>query len=156
MSAETRYGIDIRGALPADAGDIAQLLRQLGYAVDPRQAAERLDLLARQSEGNVLVATDFDGSIIGLIALNWCVMLQQERPVARITTLVVDDRARRRGIGRQLIKAGAQAARVAGCDVLELTSAMHRAEAHEFYRSIGFADSALRFSRTLRKKPPTA
>ncbi len=151
-----RYGVDIRGAVPADAADIAALLGQLGYPALPRQAADRLDALARRDDGTVLVATGHDGAVIGVIALHWCVMLHQERPVARITTLVVDDRERRRGIGRVLMKAGAQAARMAGCDALELTTATHRQDAHAFYRAQGFTDAALRFVRSLRKKSPKA
>jgi GNAT superfamily N-acetyltransferase len=156
MSSETRYEIDIRGASPADAPEIAELLHQLGYAVDAHQAGDRLALLAREPENKVLVAADFDGSVIGLIALNSCIMLQQPRPVARITTLVVHDRARRRGVGRMLIEACAQTARVAGCEVLELTSSMRRVDAHAFYRSIGFADSSLCFSRRLSEPLPAS
>jgi aminoglycoside 6'-N-acetyltransferase I len=151
MASGTRYGVDIRGAVPADAPDMALLLRQLGYEVDAREAAERLERIGRDPDGTLLVATGYDGAVIGLVAVHWCTMMQQARPVARITTMVVDDRERRRGIGRILMKAAAQAARAAGCDVLELTTALHRAEAQSFYQSIGFTLTAQRFSRSLRK-----
>jgi GNAT superfamily N-acetyltransferase len=152
VAAGTRYGIDIRGALPADATDIARLLGVLGYPMEPRQAAERLERVARDPDGTLLVATGYDGTVIGLVAVTWCAMLQQERPVGRITTLVVDDRETRRGIGRVLVKAAAQAARAAGCDVLELTTGLQRTEAHAFYRAIGFSETSLRFTRSLRRR----
>jgi aminoglycoside 6'-N-acetyltransferase I len=66
--------------------------------------------------------------------------------------MVVDARQARRGIGRVLVKAGAQAARAAGCDVLELTTGPQREDAHAFYRAIGFSETAKRFSRSLRKR----
>ncbi len=123
--------------------------------MSPRDAAERLDALRHAPGSAVLVAADY-GPVIGLVALHWCGMLQQARPVARITALVVDEAERRCGIGRLLVKAGAQAARVAGWDVLDLTTAPDQEEAQAFWRAIGFAQSALGFSRALRKKPPGA
>jgi predicted N-acetyltransferase YhbS len=152
MAPGNRHGIDVRTAAPADAADIAALLGQLGYPMDARESALRLEQAARQPAGTLLVATGETGAVVGLIALHWCFMVQQPRPVARITTMVVDDRERRRGIGRLLMKAGAQSARAAGCDVLELTTGLQRAEAHAFYRSLGFVETSLRFSRSLRRQ----
>jgi GNAT superfamily N-acetyltransferase len=154
MAGETRYGIDIRRAVPADAADSARLLGELGYPMTAREAAERLERSLRQADGTVLVATDWDGSVIGLVAVQWCAMLQQPHPVARIQTMVVDAAQARRGIGRVLVKAAAQAARTAGCDVLELTTGLQREAAHAFYRAIGFSETAKRFSRSLRKRNP--
>jgi GNAT superfamily N-acetyltransferase len=148
-------GIEVRGAVPADAADIARLLAQLGYETPPQEAAERLAPVLRDSQGTLLVAADY-GPLVGLIALHWTPMLQDPRPVARITTLVVDEAERGRGIGRLLLKAGAQAARQAGCDQLELTTGLQREEAHAFYRAQGFTSTSLRFVRSLRRNRPTA
>jgi aminoglycoside 6'-N-acetyltransferase I len=148
-----RQGVEVRGAVPADAADLARLLRQLGYDMNAAEAATRLETVLRDPQGSLLVAADY-GPVVGVIALHWCAMLPYPRPVARITTLVVDEQERQRGIGRLLLKAGAQAARQAGCDVLELTTAAHRAEAHAFYRAQGFVESSLRFTRSLRRNRP--
>src|SRR4051812_1355480 len=120
MAAGSRYGVDLRAASPADAADLAALFRQLGHPVDSRAVATRLDGLAHDAASAVLVATGWNGAVIGTIALHWYPTLQAERPIAMITALVVDDAERGRGVGRLLLKAGAQAARVAGCDVLEI------------------------------------
>ncbi len=144
-------GIDIRGALQADASDVAGLLGQLGYPMESRDVASRLEALARDPDATVLVAIGY-GPVVGLVVVNWCHMLHQARPLARITTLVVDDHERGSGIGRMLVKAASQAARMAGCDVLELTTGVRREAAHAFYRAIGFEQSSLRFSRSLRRK----
>ena len=82
------------------------MLRQLGHAVSPGDAAEHLDVLRRAPGSAVLVAAGY-GPVIGLVALHWCEVLQRARPVARITALIVDEAERRRGIGRMLVKAGA-------------------------------------------------
>jgi hypothetical protein len=40
-------------------------------------------------------------------------------------------------------------ASTAGCEIIELTSAATRAEAHAFYRSIGYEPNSLRFRKML-------
>jgi len=74
-------------------------------------------------------------------------MLQYAKPVMRITALVVDRRSRRRGIGRLLVAHALSWADQAGCQLVELTSALNRAEAHAFYRSLGFEQNSLRFRK---------
>ena len=67
----------------------------------------------------------------------------------RVTALVVHRRARRRGVGRSLMEDAEQMGSAAGCEFVELTSAMNRAEAHAFYRSIGYESNSLRFRKLL-------
>ena len=67
----------------------------------------------------------------------------------RVTALVVDCRARRRGIGKLLMDRAESLASTAGCEIVELTSAATRAEAHAFYRSIGYEPNSLRFRKVL-------
>jgi len=38
-----------------------------------------------------------------------------------------------------------------GCELIELTSALNRAEAHGFYRNLGFEANSLRFRKSLRE-----
>lgn len=140
--------VSIRPARPADAAQIEALLRQLGYRMAAADLHERLAALARTGTDTVLVAAG-DGLVVGLIALHCSTMLHQDRPTARITTLVVGDNARGCGIGRQLVEAGAVAARQAGCAVLELTTALHRDDARAFYEAIGFTASSVRLHRAL-------
>jgi ribosomal protein S18 acetylase RimI-like enzyme len=40
----------------------------------------------------------------------------------------------------------------AGCEFVELTSAMNRAEAHAFYRSIGYETNSFRFHKSLVRR----
>ena len=143
----SRYGVEIRAALPADAPDVAALLQ-----LDARTAAVRLEALAATADSPVLVATGY-GPLAGLVALHWGGTLQQPRPVARLTALVVDADQRRQGIGRMLVKAGSQAARIAGCDVLEVAAGE---DALGFFRAIGFDGDVILLSRSLRKKPASA
>lgn len=138
----------IRSAVPADAPVVAGLLRQLGYDRGAADVAESLGALGQAGSDRVLVAVA-GGTVLGVIALHWMRMLHRRAPVARITTLVVDEQARGRGIGRLLVEAGSEAARLAGCDMVELTTLLRREGAQAFYRSLGFEASSYRMHRSV-------
>jgi hypothetical protein len=76
-------------------------------------------------------------------------MLRDTAPVMRVTALVVDGRPRRRGVGKLLMDHAEHLAATAGCEAVELTSAVGRTEAHAFYRSIGYEANSLRFRKML-------
>jgi GNAT superfamily N-acetyltransferase len=139
----------IRLATPADAAALCVLLRELGYEVAPAAAAERLARLHASGTDPVFIAVEGDAPL-GLVALHWAPMIHLEKPVARITALVVAERARRRGIGRLLIDRAIAVATAAGCGRVELTSANDRSDAHAFYRAAGFQQSSQRFHRELK------
>jgi len=149
MATGTRYGVDLRAALPADAADLAALLG--GTA---RQMADRLEAMARDPASAVLVATAWNGAAIGVIALSWHPSLAADRPLARITALAVAEEERRNGIGRLLIKAGAQAARAAGCDLLEAAPSEKEEGGTAFLQALGFVTAGGNLARPLRKRAP--
>jgi len=146
--AGTRYGVDLRAALPADAADLAGLLGGTARAM-----AARLEAFPRDS-GAVLVATGWNGAVIGVIALHWQPGLTSDRPVARIAALAVAEEERRNGIGRVLIKAGSQAARQAGCDSLEAAPPEGAGPAAAFLSALGFVPAGANTVRPLRKRAP--
>lgn len=129
---------------------MAVLLAAAGHVIDARELAERLAAM-RDSSATALVALQW-GPPSGLVVLHWYRTLQAARPVAQITTLLVSAEERRQGIGRLLIKAAAQAARMAGCGDLELMTASDAPSLHEFCRATGFAEAGPRFVRALRKQ----
>ncbi len=141
--------VHVRAATPGDAPAVSRLLSQLGYEVAPSEVSTRLDALARSFADPVLVAAEESGAVLGVVALHWARMLFHGAQIARITTLVVDGQARGRGVGRLLVEAGAAAAQAAGCDAIELTTALRRSDAQAFYRSLGFEASSYRMSRAL-------
>ena len=146
----SRYGLEIRAATVGDAPGLSELLRRHGQAVDPRILGERLDAL-RAGPGTALIALEW-GPPSGLVVLHWYRTLELATPIAQVTMLLVDEDARRRGIGRLLVKAGAQAARVAGSDTLELLAPPDQADLRAFCLATGFTEAGSRFSRALRKK----
>jgi GNAT superfamily N-acetyltransferase len=123
-------------------------LGELGYELSSQAAAERVQRLNETGSDPIFVASE-DSYPLGLIALHLCHMIQYRTPIARITALVIHQRMRRRGIGRLLIDHALRWADERGCEFVELTSALNRAEAHAFYRDLGFEASSLRFRKSL-------
>jgi N-acetylglutamate synthase-like GNAT family acetyltransferase len=144
MAHGLRRGVELRGAIPLDAADIARLLGQ-----PEGEMPARLEALGRDPHSALLVAADY-GPVVGLVALHWHPVLQAPRPVARISALVVAEEERHRGIGRMLLKAAAQAARQAGCDSLEWLT--ENADAQGFCAATGFVAAGSGFVRALRKR----
>lgn len=140
--------IEVRPCTPEDAAAVSALLGELGYEASSQAAADRVRQLNATGSDPTFIAGE-DGRPLGLIALHLCHMIQYQAPVARITALVVDQRVRRRGIGRLLIDHALRWAEERGCEFVELTSALNRAEAHTFYCELGFEANSLRFRRLL-------
>ncbi len=147
---KSRYGLEIRAATSAGAPGLSEMLGAAGHEIAPRILAERLDAL-RQEQGAVLVAQAW-GPPSGVVVLHWYRTLGAAQPTAQITTLLVGVEDRRRGIGRLLVKAAAQAARAAGCGALEMLVPAEEASLREFCLATGFAEARAGFVRALRKK----
>ena len=145
-----RYGLDIRAVTANEAPGLAILLAEAGHVIDPRDLAARLATL-RSASGTALVALKW-GPPSGLVVVHWFPTLHTARPIAQITTLLVSGEDRRQGIGRLLVKAAAQAARVAGCGDLEIIADPDAPALAAFCRATGFADAGTRFARSLRKQ----
>lgn len=144
-----RHGMEIRAATAAEAPGLATLLAEAGLAVEPRDLAERLTAL-RQGPGTALVALQW-GPPSGLVVLHWHPTLTSG-PVATVSLLLVTGEQRRQGVGRLLLKAAAQAARVAGCERIEIAVRPGREDLAGFCRATGFAEAGPRFTRSLRKQ----
>jgi GNAT superfamily N-acetyltransferase len=140
--------VEIRISTPEDAAAVSYLLEQLGYVLEPQRAAERIHRLGETGVDPILLAVA-DGQVLGLLAMHLTQMLQYQTPVMRVTALIVERHARRRAIGKLLMERAEHLAAAAGCEFVELTSALGRTEAHAFYRSIGYEPNSLRFRKTL-------
>jgi predicted N-acetyltransferase YhbS len=146
----SRHGLEIRAVAPIDAPGLVTLLAEAGHAIDARHLAERL-VAVREAPGTALIAAQW-GPPSGLVVLHWYPTLGDARPTAQITALLVGIADRRRGIGRLLLKAAAQAARTAGCGRLEMVAPGDAASLHAFCRATGFIEAGATFVRSLRKQ----
>jgi GNAT superfamily N-acetyltransferase len=143
----------VRAAVPQDDPErVFDVLWQLAPA-DPRPDATRLaaawrDLHA-QAGRRLLLAVAGDivvGTLDTLVAPN---LTHDARPYMVVENVVVAPDWRRRGVARALMAAAVDDALAAGCYKVQLVSNAARAEAHTFYASVGFAQSALGYRRYL-------
>jgi GNAT superfamily N-acetyltransferase len=136
---QRRAGATIRSAELTDAQRIAELLTALGYPADADTVRERLTYWLPDQASRVLVA-DLDGRVAGCISLHAIPYLERTGRWLRIESLVVEAGSRRGGAGRALVDAAERLARQWGCLLIEVTSQRSRADAHAFYRRLGFTD----------------
>lgn len=136
----------IREAKPRDAEALAELISALGYDVTAADLRRRLAGLGKAGQ-QALVAEK--GELLGLLTTAVTVVLHRPRPVARISLLVVDEKARGTGIGTVLVAEAADRLAARGCGLLEVTSNMKRLRAHGFYERLGFERSSYRFVKSL-------
>ena len=140
--------LEIRDADPDDAEALAQLIGQLGYPTSAAAVTHRLARLAASEVDRCVVAA-LDGAVVGLASIHTSLTIVDEDPVAKISSIVVDQRYRRRGIGEALVSELEADARARGCSLIFLTTAESRADAHAFYRRLGFEETGRRFAKRL-------
>ena len=140
--------VTVRDAAPADEQVIGDLLEQLGHPISPETTRHQLAFLAGTGHDRVLVA-EGDSVVLGVLSLHWTPLLHCDKPLGRVTALVVDEAARGRGIGSRLVAEAERVLREAGCSAVEVTSNVRRVEAHDFYRGLGYGQPSAYFRRDL-------
>jgi aminoglycoside 6'-N-acetyltransferase I len=146
----SRHGLTIRAANSGDLEGLAELLKIAGRHVPRERLAARLAELGGQP-GALLIADEW-GPPSGLICVHWHAVLTADLKVGWISDLLVDPDRRRNGVARLLLKAGSQAARVAGCGELILHAAPESSDVRAFCLATGFAQLGEAFTRPLRKR----
>ena len=116
---------------------LQHLTPQLGAHKIPPRHEELAAMLASES-CTLLIARDSnaDGAIIGILCLNIYRVPTGVRSI--IEDVVVDESARRMGIGEALMLRALDVARAAGASGVSLTSRPDREAANRLYQSMGF------------------
>jgi GNAT superfamily N-acetyltransferase len=139
--------VRIRPATDGDAPALSRLLTQLGYPTDAADIPERIDKLHARPGTTVLVAEDRQGEVVGLVTVHLFQSIHVGQPTAWLTTLVVDETARGRGIGSALVERAEEWAIQHGARRISLTSALHRTHAHDFYRTRNYEHTGVRLTK---------
>ena len=134
----------VRAAGADDAPQLVALIGLLGHEVTLTGIRERLVDAGLPT----LVATE-GGTVVGLCGLHLMRPIHRERPVGRVTILVVAEAWRGKGVGRLLVDAAEQTLADAGCGLVEVTSNDRLVEAHRFYAAVGYERTSQRFAKRL-------
>ncbi|HEX4187516.1 MAG TPA: GNAT family N-acetyltransferase [Solirubrobacteraceae bacterium] len=131
-----------RLAGPGDAEPIALLLdgfnREFGEPTPgPRSLARRVSALLAAGELTVLLAGEGPD---GLAVLRFRPAIWSEALECYLAELYVVPARRRRGLGRALMTASLEAARVRGADRIELGTSEGDVAARALYESLGFSN----------------
>lgn len=141
----------IREAQSGDVHQMAALLTQLGYPATGQQLDERLAYWLPDPMSLILVAEQAR-RLVGCLSMHAIPYLERTGRWARIESLVVDASSRGLGTGRSLMAAAEASARRWHCLAVEVTSLRTRADAHAFYKRMGYTDVCAesgRFVKTL-------
>jgi GNAT superfamily N-acetyltransferase len=111
---------------------------QLGYPVEPDELRRRLAAVTANDDAAVLVATDSQDRAIGWLHVELKRTLVAPL-TAQIMALVVDERVRGGGVGRELVAAADAWALARGCKRLMVATRVTRERAHRFYLREGFS-----------------
>lgn len=144
-----------RAAKRDDLDEIAQLFdayRQFyGQAPDATGARAFIRERFERGESTILVAGD-GPSMLGFAQLYPTFCSVAAAPIWVLYDLFVDPRARRRGVGRTLLRAAPEHARAHGAVRLELATARSNAAAQALYEAEGWVrdDEFFRYGLALR------
>lgn len=137
----------LRDAKPSDAGPLVELIHFLGHEIDEKAVRKNLTRLKKLGE-TPIIAT-LEKKLVGLVGVHRTVTIHRDAPLGRITILVVAKEAQKLNLGRMLVEAAEQWCRKQGCKLIEVTSNDRRADAHAFYRHLGYERTSVRFFKKL-------
>jgi GNAT superfamily N-acetyltransferase len=140
-----RQSVTIRPAAEADAERIAALLTDEGYPAGPSDIVERLARFA--SPHSQVIVADYEGEVLGFIALHALPRFEHSDRVIRIMALVVDAGVRDRGVGHLLMGEAERIGVELGAAFVEVTAGHHRADARHLYESLGYDGSVAAYLR---------
>ena len=141
-------GVVVREAEKRDLGVLAKLMSELGYPTSFEEMNRRLEEISADPSYGTLVA-ETDGQVLGVVGLHLERFYEKNEPCARLMALVVGSEHRDRGVGRALISAAEDWARRRGAGEVMLTTHKRRADAHRFYRNVGYEATGYRFYKEL-------
>ncbi len=141
--------VRVRPMARGDLEAVAALSAQLGYPVAGDALAHHFELLQEAPENALLVTEETgDEQVVGWVHVAGRVSLETG-PFAQISGIVVDERVRGRGVGRELMAAAEAWAAARGYDVMRLWSNVVRERAHRFYEELGYEH--IKTSKVFRK-----
>jgi GNAT superfamily N-acetyltransferase len=147
------YGanMEIRDARDEDAGAVAVLITQLGYATTEEEMRRRLQRIGADPQYVSLVALDHT-TIVGFLGMAFGLHYEYNGSYARIVALSVAPEMQGKGVGTGLVAAAENIARSRGALMCLVNSGIQRTETHKFYEKCGFSWRSKGFYKPLLQK----
>jgi len=101
------------------------------------------------SDKKIFVAELDDMKIVGMVSMMFLPRLNHTTLELYIPELVVLEKYRNQGIGKKLINSCIVLAKEKKCHRIRLESGNQRKDSHQFYKNLGFKQSALSFTKNL-------
>jgi len=144
--------IIIRDAMEQDISDILLLLYELGRPKSYNSDTNTFENIVRQyiidSDKQILVAI-YESKIVGMISMMFLSRLNRTTLEMYIPELVVLKKYQNQGIGKKLINYCIIISKDKKFHRIRLESGNIRQESHQFYKHLGFEQSALSFTLNL-------
>ncbi len=132
--------IEIRRAIPGDAGAIAELATALGYPSSRIVVSKRLADTLSRNDHFVAVAVDASCRVIGWIHACEELRIESDRKV-EVGGLIVKKQERGKGAGLKLLEAAESWAAELGVADIRLRSNVVRENAHAFFERAGYRNT---------------
>ncbi len=144
----------VRVAVPADAPALLPMFQAFyGKYLEVHDAEGiRSRLAAAASVDTVLVALS-DGHPAGFASLRVIPQIETAHPHAELSDIYVDERFRRRGVGRALMSHAERLACERGCVRIHLTTDRWNEGARAFYGALGYSEFGVTLNRELEGSP---
>jgi len=149
VGTSVQTGLEIRAAHRDDASAISNLLTELGHPLEPALALAQIARIQALAPSYAIFVAVKDAAVIGLVSAFSTPVLHRALPVGRVSVLVVARSHAGLGIGSALLRHAEQFLVELGCGRIEVTSASHREAAHGFYRTRGYLQQGVKFSREI-------
>jgi GNAT superfamily N-acetyltransferase len=135
----------------ATADDLDALVRLLGllftiesdFRPDRRRQRRGLVLMLEEPGRRVVLVAERAGAVVGMVSVQLVVSTAEGAPSGWLEDMVVDEDARRDGVGRRLLLAAERWARSRGATRLQLLADVQNASALRFYRRMEWAGTKL-------------
>jgi GNAT superfamily N-acetyltransferase len=146
--------ITIREIQAGDAEAVSGLLYELGHPLDTETVRTNLNLIQALSplHGTFVAVTPHH--VVGVVSAFASPVLHRPHLIGRVSVMVVTQSATGQGIGSALLGRVEEFLRNLGCRRIEVTSASHRLQTHEFYRRRGYVQQGVRFAREFGGQEP--
>ncbi len=144
----------IRDATEKDIPIILGLLYELGRPKPEKDSdVETFRNLVKKhildSDKKLLVAQLNEIEIVGIVSIVFLHRLNRDSLELYIPELVVLEKHRNQGIGKELVNSCIKLGKDENCHRIRLESGNQRLDSHQFYKKIGFEQSALSFTLNL-------